>query len=192
MDNFKEFTIEYFILKAEKLQINSDTHYLRVYHHLIDFVKSIELYDHKAFVSIAHMVYGWMPTILECNFSSDDNYSMYIKNINSGDCSIEFLNIMKSKINNSIVGGSKFLHFINPEKYAIWDSKVYKSLFGKKGNNNSINNIKNYIQYNLHLRELCQKEEMDRIYSILTEKKYIIERVSKMRALENVLFYSIE
>jgi hypothetical protein len=78
MDNFKEFTIEYFILKAEKLQINSDTHYLRVYHHLIDFVKSIELYDHKAFVSIAHMVYGWMPTILECNFSSDDNYSTYI------------------------------------------------------------------------------------------------------------------
>ena len=125
---------------------------LRVYHHLIDFVKSIELYDHKTFISIAHMVYGWMPTILECNFSSDDNYSMYIKNINSGDCSIEFLNIMKGKINN----------------------------------------IKNYIQYNLHLRELCQKEEMYRIYSILTEKKYIIERVSKMRALENVLFYSIE
>ena len=165
---------------------------LRVYHQLIDSVKSIELYDHKTFISIAHMVYGWMPTILECNFSSDDNYSMYIKNINSGDCSIEFLNIMKSKINNSIVGGSKFLHFINPEKYAIWDSKVYKSLFGKKGNNNSINNIKNYIQYNLHLRELCQKEEIYRIYSILTEKKYIIERVSKMRALENVLFYSIE
>jgi hypothetical protein len=78
MDNFKEFTIEYFILKAEKLQINSDTHYLRVYHHLIDFVKSIELYDHKIFISIAHMVYGWMPTILECNFSSEDNYSTYI------------------------------------------------------------------------------------------------------------------
>ena len=164
---------------------------LRVYHQLIDFVKSIELYDHKAFVSIAHMVYGWMPTILECKFSSDDNYSMYIKNINSGDCSIEFLNIMKSKINNSIVGGSKFLHFINPEKYAIWDSKVYKSLFGKR-NYNETNNINNYIQYNLHLRELCQKEETNKIYHILTEKKYIIERVSKMRAFETVLFYSIE
>ncbi len=86
-----------------------------------------------------------MPTILECNFSSDENYSMYIKNINSGDCSIEFLNIMKSKINNSIVGGSKFLHFINPEKYAIWDSKVYKSLFGKR-NYNETNNINNYLK----------------------------------------------
>jgi len=192
MDNFKKFTIEYFILKAEKLEINTNNQYLTVYNELIDFVKNIREYDHKAFISVAHMVYGWMPTILECKFSSEENYSMYIKNIESGNCSLEFLEKIKSKINNSIVGGSKFLHFINPEMYAIWDSRVYKSLFGKKGNNNSINNVNNYMQYNLLLRELSQKAEMMSIYKILNEKKYITKRVSNMRALENVLFYSYQ
>lgn len=33
-------------------------------------------------------------------------------------------------INNSIVGASKLLHFVSPERFAIWDSRVARYLHG--------------------------------------------------------------
>lgn len=42
------------------------------------------------------------------------------------------LDLLKRRINNSMVGLSKLLHFINPEQYAIWDSKIYRCIRGNK------------------------------------------------------------
>lgn len=36
---------------------------------------------------------------------------------------------LKRSFNNSLVGVSKLLHFINPRVYAIWDSRVFSFLF---------------------------------------------------------------
>ncbi|TGN02054.1 hypothetical protein [Leptospira dzoumogneensis] len=191
MENFKSFTVEYFVSKALSLSATPNNQYLSVYHDLLDFVQSIEKIDRKSFVVVAHIVYGWMPTILDYKFLREDDYSFYEENIKIGNCSVEFLSLIKEKINNSIVGGSKFLHFMNPEMYAIWDSKVYKALFDKKGRGYNTNNIENYIQYNLTLRDFSQKPEMVMIQNILKEKKYIDKEITNMRALETVLFYSI-
>ena len=44
----------------------------------------------------------------------------------------EELEIVKKCVNNSLVGTSKLLHFINPSIYAIWDSKIFRNITEKK------------------------------------------------------------
>ena len=48
-----------------------------------------------------------------------------------------------SPINNSCVGLSKSLHFINPEIFPIWDSNVAKT-FGLQGYHYQVNKIQVY------------------------------------------------
>lgn len=55
------------------------------------------------------------------------------------------LHILKKVVNNSIVGVSKLLHFISPEVYTIWDSRVASYLEVKDINN--VQNFCNYLEY---------------------------------------------
>jgi hypothetical protein len=97
---------------------------------------------------------------------------------------------MKECINNSIVGTSKFLHFVNPENYPIWDSRVYSSITGKKNSQNHVNNVNNYIVYANRMRELSNLNEIERLKEILLSKGYCNEIVSNIRVLELILFYT--
>ena len=88
---------------------------------------------------LALAVYGWMPTILDNMGYTEENNKEWEKEICSsvkkiinedGDlnkCSKDFDNL-KAFVNNSYVGLSKFLHFLLPDKFAIWDSNVYIAL----------------------------------------------------------------
>jgi len=77
------------------------------------------------------MVYGWMPTI---PFSKSDFLPIdtkYIKILNKAFkhkknviFSLEELSQLTKYTNNSIVGLSKMLHFMNPKVYPIWDSNI--------------------------------------------------------------------
>lgn len=78
-----------------------------------------------------------MPTILYFKFDKFNDKSNLILNYVSqakGGILIkeneiaEFIPI----INNSLVGTSKLLHFINPNDYAIWDSNIFHCFFPKK------------------------------------------------------------
>lgn len=92
--------------------------------------------QHDAARSLACAVYGWMPTILR---------DSKIKNIKSV-AQLEKVKAIKSwreaalflseiddvaPINGSWVGTSKFLHFLNPEIFPIWDSRVAVSFHSK-------------------------------------------------------------
>ena len=100
-------------------------------------------------------VYGWMPTILDNMGYTEENNKEWekkiclsVKNIidNDGDldnCSDDFDNL-KTFVNNSYVGLSKFLHFLLPDKFAIWDSNVYIALLGWQ--NGVLNKILNLEQ----------------------------------------------
>ncbi|EMO42321.1 hypothetical protein LEP1GSC186_4540 [Leptospira noguchii serovar Autumnalis str. ZUN142] len=79
MENFKQFSIEYFVSKAHNLRTDPDDQYISVYYDILEFIHNIEEFDRKTVVAIAHIVYGWMPTILHCKFSNEDNYEYYKK-----------------------------------------------------------------------------------------------------------------
>ncbi len=116
---------------------------------------------------LALSVYGWMPTILD-NMGYEDknktkkdatnwenNVQKAIKKIIANhekldDCKYHF-DKLKQFTNNSYVGLSKFLHFLLPEKFAIWDSNVYLALlaFSKINLNAVVEKIENIDPKNI-------------------------------------------
>ncbi len=86
-----------------------------------------------------HIVYGWMPTIPKLQkimLWNEVKKQNLVKILNQAKHGIvpskQNLELLKSFCNNSIVGGSKLLHFLNPEVFPIWDSRVARAFFQKK------------------------------------------------------------
>ncbi|NMC99405.1 MAG: hypothetical protein GYA62_06780 [Bacteroidales bacterium] len=142
--------------------------------------------DLEAIIGLAHMVYGWMPTMVECDWEKY-NENIWDKII-EGDITEAFLSTIKAITNNSIVGASKLLHFCNPEKYAIWDSRVYKRITNETPYDSRVNDIEKYSIYMEHLRSI--QENAVELKNYLIENKGIDLSASTMRCIEMVLFYS--
>ena len=189
MNISKKITTELFSSKIDELDTLKNNPYLNVYQTLIEHIQKVsKIEDINSIISIAHMVYGWMPTILTCNFEELD-IALWPK-IKKGCMDREFLLNIKRLINNSIVGGSKFLHFINPIDYAIWDSKVYLSITNLKPSDYRVNNVDNYIQYNASLKKLVKSDWIETLKSRMMKLGFCDNNASNLRVLELILFYS--
>lgn len=82
------------------------------------------------FLFLAHAAYGWMPTMLKkcrLDFLPDCGATVFadLRNCRTPERAAGYLNKMGGPpINNSWVGTSKVLHFINPDIFPIWDLRV--------------------------------------------------------------------
>ena len=170
----------------------TDSIYHATYHSIIKI--SSQLKDDPngdAVVALSTMVYGWMPTILKSInldlFSPDKRKILSsIRSIDSFESSIAYLDELKSgpPINNSWVGTSKFLHFVNPEYFAIWDSRVAKhwGITTKY----SIEKIDNYVRYLKFVSEHINDETVFNAQSNIKNK--FGYNPSNTRCLELILF----
>lgn len=117
-----------------------------------------------------------MPTIFD--FRSD-NFEEALQILNEAkkgsQLTVDNLVLLKGLLNNSLVGTSKLLHFINPENFAIWDSRVYRYLTNKEPHDNRIGNCKTYLDY----LAFCD---------CLTKQK---EFISMQRSVEKQIGYSM-
>ena len=89
-------------------------------------------------------------------------------------------------INHSIVGASKLLHFANPGKFAIWDSKIYTFVHEKKPHEYRVKNIDTYREYLALVEGIRQAHGFDLFYKKVNNK--IGYDVSALRAIELVMF----
>lgn len=172
--------------------------YQKSYNDLLEYGKKCN--NKHQYIILAHAVYGWMPTILEINFNIENDIESAINtllklktekidSVRNNDV-IESLRTVAKFTNNSFVGASKFLHFICPNKFAIWDSTILNVLKKDKFNlkfddkrkhffsKTSANSMKNFIGYQLIMQEALT--ELKKEYSEIT-----------LRSVEKVLFYSV-
>lgn len=90
-----------------------------------------------AALSLACAVYGWMPTIFKGGEKIRELGPAFslekVRSIKSWEEAKTFLSEVSdfAPINNSWVGTSKFLHFLNPDIFPIWDSRVAVSFHSK-------------------------------------------------------------
>lgn len=90
---------------------------------------------HNLIIGI-NFTYGWMPTVF--SFKSDKlikalEILSQVKNQNNTHLiNHEDLTLITKLFNNSLVGNSKILHFINPINYPIIDSNVLKYIYKSK------------------------------------------------------------
>ena len=75
----------------------------------------------------------------------------------------EDLEIVAAFMNNSIVGASKILHFINPKKYPIWDSKICGHILGSHGASSQVKKIENYISYYKAIKNITDHQTLEKL-----------------------------
>lgn len=176
-----------------------ETKYFDSYFEFVRYFENIEKIDYHSLIISSFFTYGWMPTILK-NFDLEGDISKPIESFNKVKMDIqiddfEYLRLVKC-INNSIVGVSKLLHFINPSQYPIFDSRI-KSYFES---NNLLKSIwkptyqskeKDIQQYKLY-RDIClliiNDSRFESIYKESIQKLNLGKKLTKMRVLENLFF----
>ena len=141
----------------------------------------------NAVVPIAHMAYGWMPTILK-KYEIENNALKHIYDARKVASFNEAKNLIGrftvSPINNSIVGLSKVLHFVNPEYFPIWDKRVarhFEIYYHYK-----INRFENYIEYIDFIGSTNEHKSTNSLRGLIN--KNFNYDVTKTRASELILF----
>ena len=162
--------------------------YHKSYRYFVSYFSSKSQLTEEDLVIGANFTYGWMPTILNFKTSEFDSAVKIINKVKKQErIADEEVIALKNLINNSLVGVSKLLHFINPDVYAIWDSRVCNFLTGKS-HKQKIEKISLFWSY----LDLCQRVRKHTDFmpihnSFISKIGY---KVSPMRTLEQIMFLS--
>lgn len=151
------------------------------------------------FIIGSSFTYSWMPTILRYKVMHNDQSNKKLfdeKAKQAADIlcrarcfeliSMESLCFLSGIINNSLVGTSKLLHFVNPDVYAIWDSRVMKFLLGKRYRYSMLKDPQLYYRYLDLCHELTKHPDFNHIKEGYMER--LGYQVSSLRVVEQILF----
>lgn len=167
---------------------NLEDKYNKSYQCFCEFFTSKNIITEQDLIIGANFTYGWMPTIL--NFKSSE-FETCITILNKAKLSTRIstseLTTLKGLINNSLVGTSKLLHFINPEVYAIWDSRICHFLTGKSYKS-KVEQVELFWSY----LDLCDTLVLEKEFKAIHEKykQKIGFNVSPLRTAEQIMFIS--
>jgi len=141
---------------------------------------------HNLIIGI-NFTYGWMPTIFEfCSDNFEESLSILNRAKKGEIPKKEQLGILRSLFNNSLVGTSKLLHFINPEIFAIWDSRVYRYLTGKSAYDYRINDYEAYLSYLKFCDYLTSHSDFGRVHRVICD--LVGYSMTKFRTAELVMY----
>lgn len=135
-------------------------------------------------------VYAWMPTVLKIDDveSSIVQVQAAIDHFKDNDDlldprSIGHFNNIATYVNHSCVGASKFLHFIFPEKFAIFDSRICSNI--RCVNNLEVNILGNrlFVEYPTPTQEL----KAFLLYELMV-REIADDLVTDLRSVEMVIF----
>lgn len=173
---------------AARVVIPNDS-YIQSYPHLLSFF-SLRPIDEATFVAAAHMVYGWMPTVLEFGDGSlPDAAHLLSRSLSSNALlSKDELATLKEVINNSLVGTSKLLHFANPSSFPIWDSKVYFYIYGK-ASYHFLEKPEEYIKYISAVRSVTSDPAYNEIHQSI-QRQIASYSITPIRSAELIMFLS--
>jgi hypothetical protein len=127
-------------LKAElaKLQIDGIYYnpiyigsYSAILKYFSDHVDLPNVTENCARLGVA-FCYSWMPTVKVRPhiFSKFDEFSEALQTIKQSPIDATSMANIVNFVGGSTVATSKFLHFLTPKKYAIWDSRVARAGYG--------------------------------------------------------------
>ncbi len=184
----KNLNFETILNDAKKFTLTENDSYIQTYPEFLEYFKNIKdggINKHHLIIA-SHFVYGWMPTIIQLKIENLGETLKLLNAVKSGHLlNEEELEILKKVINNSMVGLSKLLHFINPKDYAIWDSRIFRYLTEKKSDY-GISNTKLYIQYLNGLKSIENHKDYNQLHNLIAQNfEYDI---FPMRAIEITMF----
>lgn len=182
----KKLNFKFVVNECENFSISENNSYSITYREFLKYFENIDKIDKHNLIISSHFVYGWMPTIINLKTDNLDRVLKLLNEVKNGHIlNVDELGILKNCINNSLVGLSKLLHFINPQNYAIWDSRIFRFLTDKKSQY-GISNPKTYLQYLEEIKNI----ENENGYSAVHKKieKCVGYKLFPTRAIEILMF----
>lgn len=183
----KNINIDKLEQDEKNISIDNNSSDLISYPEFIKYFEELKDISKSNIVIGINFTYGWMPTIFEFGSQDFDEIAKILNHVKKGIMpTIDKLAILKTCFNNSLVGTSKLLHFINPNNFAIWDSNVYRYLTQKEPYTYRLNEINSYLEYLKFCKWLTNKEKFPEIQKSL-EKKVGYE-MTPYRSVELIMF----
>lgn len=151
------------------------------------------LTEHNIIIGI-NFTYGWMPTIFDFRSYDFNNVINILNRSRNGQIPNESeLEILKECFNRSLVGASKLLHFINPNIFPIWDSRVYRYISKHNPYNERLNKYDSYLHYIKFCNETVKERRFKEIHESINNKiasvlKNSAYTVTPIRALELIMY----
>ena len=171
--------------------------YSMVYPALLSHFTGLQPVNWDAAVLGLHIVYGWMPTIpklggiMQWDGSKRQKFAETLANAKNGQVPTDSeLETLKTFCNNSMIGASKLLHFLKPETFPIWDSRVAKVfLRNPKAAGLSVNEIEPWKKYRNALSGWLSDQAVKKKCSELRQLTPFLNQVSDLRLVELVMFH---
>jgi hypothetical protein len=184
--NMQPNLIERVVADERVVPFQANDPFTHTYFEFLRYFQNIDHIERHHLIISANFTYGWMPTMLKFK---QVQYDLVAELLNQAKQGVQLTNpdlaAIAALINNSLVGASKLLHFVNPHVYAIWDSRVYRYLFGEKS------------QYHLHTPSLyqtyvhtCQQIATDSTFAPVHESinHKLGQPVTSLRAVEIIMY----
>ena len=148
INTFKEnIPLDKFLRDITNFEIKRKSDYLS-YPEFLKYFSDLRIITRHNLTIGINFTYGWMPTIFDFRSDNFDEAIDILNDAKKGNkLTIDNLVLLKGLFNNSLVGTTKLLHFINPNNFAIWDSRVYRYLTGKEPYDQRIGNCNTYLDY---------------------------------------------
>jgi hypothetical protein len=178
---------ETFLKDALNFRYDKGQTYDISYPEFINYFKTIpSISKHHLIIGI-NFTYGWMPTIFNFKTNRFEESVEILNKVKNGNIpSISELKILKGLFNDSIVGTSKLLHFIAPDKFAIWDSRVYRYLTEQEPYESRIGNCDTYLKYLDFCNYLTSLKEFENIHKMVSNE--IGYPMTKLRTVELIMY----
>jgi hypothetical protein len=153
-------------------------------------------HDEMQLLATAHAVYGWMPTILKKvnNLLQMSNFVIGVRGLSFADAHpiVERMATLGPgsvffSLNNSVVGTSKLLHFLLPDLFPIWDSRIARLFNFKNASHNRPLAYLSYFELLHHWRYsggILPQELLDRMQVQVPRN----DPLSDLRLIEYALF----
>jgi hypothetical protein len=186
IDTFKHDRL---LRDAENIEIPEEEKYLTAYQEFVKYFHDIDKINrHNTIIGIS-FTYSWMPTILDFRSDKISEATTILNYAKQGSRpGLSELDILKKCFNNSLVGSSKLLHFVNPEKFAIWDSRVYRYLLNQEPHSYRVENNNNYLDYLFFCDYIINSHFSSELQNIVESK--VGYKMTAMRAIELIFFYN--
>jgi hypothetical protein len=150
------------------------------------FLNLESISKHNLIIGI-NFTYAWMPTIFNFKSNKIDQSVIILNSAKNGyRPNKKELELLKECFNNSLVGTSKLLHFINPEVFTIWDSRIYRYLKNEAPHKYRVENINSYLDFLKFCDYIIENEEYSEIHNSLENK--VGYKMSKHRTLDLIMY----
>ena len=170
---------------------STEENYLLSYPYFLNYFQNLESINLENLVIGISFTYSWMPTILKAlNLKNTEEVLFILNEVKKGKLIDEQqLTTLKTTFNNSLVGTSKLLHFINPKQYAIWDSRVFRFLNNVEPHKYRLEKPRAYIEYLKLIEELKNEKVFTAFFELMKQK--VGYDITEYRALELAFFKGI-